>query len=97
MKRAADKLIGIADGRPGTKGKAKPKSKPTTKRTSATKPAKPNDTTKRAKRSARATKTPEPVPRPLTDTQKAVVQLIHNGHCVPSSGMAHFLHSIWPT
>jgi hypothetical protein len=87
MKRAADKLVDIAAGRPGTKGKAKPKSKPTTKRTSATKPAKPNDTTKRAKRATRATKTPEPAPRPLTDTQKTVVQLIHNGHSI-SAAMA---------
>jgi hypothetical protein len=87
MKRATDKLIDIAACRPGTKGKAKPKSKPTTKRTTA-KAAKPNGaTTKRGKRAARATKTPEPVPRPLTETQKTVVQLINNGHSI-SAAMA---------
>jgi hypothetical protein len=88
MKRAADKLVDIAAGRPGAKTQAKPKSKPTANRATTAKAAKPNgDNTRRAKRSVRASKTPQPVPRPLTDTQKTVVQLIHAGHSI-SAAMA---------
>ena len=46
-----------------------------------TKP-KSKPTTKRATRANKAT---EAVPRPLTDTQKTVVQLIHNGHSISAA------------